>query len=73
MIMAYIPRQNLWLAALLVGWGTAAAAMAGIKSIPVFLFLRVLLGFFEAGSLPALWSYLAHFYCKVGAHSQLVA
>ena len=62
---AYIPHQNLWLAFLLVAWGTIAAAMAGMRTVPVFLVLRVLLGLFEAGALPGLWCYLSHFYCKV--------
>jgi MFS family permease len=65
MIMAYIPRQNFWLALLLLTWGAAAAAMAAVKTIPQFLALRVLLGAFEAGALPGLWTYMAHFYCKV--------
>ncbi|KAI8472261.1 MAG: major facilitator superfamily domain-containing protein [Monoraphidium minutum] len=63
-VMAYIERQNLWLSGLLVCWGTVATAMAGMKTIPQFLALRVLLGVFEAGALPALWTYLSHFYCK---------
>jgi MFS family permease len=65
MVMAYIPRQNAWLAFLLVTWGASAAAMAGARTVPQFLALRVLLGVFEAGALPGLWTYLAHFYCKV--------
>lgn len=64
MVMAYIPRQNAWLAFLLVTWGASAAAMAGARTVPQFLALRVLLGVFEAGALPGLWTYLAHFYCK---------
>lgn len=62
MLMAYIRRQNLYLAGLLACWGAAAAAMAGMRSIPQFLALRVLLGVFEAGALPALWTYLSHCY-----------
>lgn len=64
MMMAYVKRQNLWLVGLLITWGTVSAAMAAVRNIPQFLLLRVLLGMFEAGALPALWSYLSHFYCK---------
>lgn len=66
MLMAYIQRQNLYMAGLLAAWGAVAAGMAGMKTIPQFLAIRVLLGVFEAGALPALWTYLSHFYAKVG-------
>ena len=62
--MAYVKRQNLWIAGLLATWGASAAAMAAMKSVPQFLALRVLLGAFEAGAVPGLSAYLAHFYCK---------
>lgn len=51
-----------WLAFLLLCWGTVAACMSLINSVPSFFALRVLLGVFEAGAVPAMWYHLAHFY-----------
>ncbi|GBF88096.1 MFS transporter [Raphidocelis subcapitata] len=64
MLMAVTRRQNLWLAGLLVSWGTIATAMAGIRNVAQYYLMRVLLGVFEAGALPGCWAYLAHFYSK---------
>ena len=41
-----------WLGTIALCWGIVAACFALIKTIPVFLALRTVLGFFEAGALP---------------------
>jgi ACS family tartrate transporter-like MFS transporter len=51
-----------WLAFLLLGWGTVAACMSLIHNVASFFALRVLLGFFEAGAVPAMWLHLAAFF-----------
>jgi MFS family permease len=52
-----------WLALLLVCWGAVATSFAGLTSSPTHLYiLRFLLGAFEAGTFPAMWSHLTHFY-----------
>lgn len=51
-----------WLAVLLLGWGTVAACMSLIHNVASFFALRVLLGLFEAGAVPAMWLHLATFF-----------
>lgn len=51
-----------WLAFLLLGWGTVAACMSLINSVGSFFALRVLLGTFEAGAVPAMWFHLSSFF-----------
>eukprot|EP00878_Enallax_costatus_P009688 GHUV01010120.1.p1 GENE.GHUV01010120.1~~GHUV01010120.1.p1 ORF type:complete len:437 (+),score=77.59 GHUV01010120.1:96-1406(+) len=51
-----------WLSVLLVGWGVAASCFALIYNAPTFFTLRLVLGVFEAGALPAMWYHLSQFY-----------
>lgn len=53
-----------WLGTIALGWGIVAACFALVRSIPAFLALRCLLGFFESGALPGMWTYLTYFYNK---------
>lgn len=51
-----------WLAVLLLGWGTVASCMSLIHAPSSFFALRLLLGMFEAGAVPAMWFHLSTFY-----------
>jgi sugar phosphate permease len=51
-----------WLAFLLLGWGTVAACMSLIDTVGIFFALRVLLGMFEAGAVPAMWFHMSSFF-----------
>ncbi|KAF6252592.1 major facilitator superfamily domain-containing protein [Scenedesmus sp. NREL 46B-D3] len=63
MIMAKIGGP-IWLGTIGMLWGITAACFASLRSVPQFLALRFLLGVFEAGALPGMWSYLSHFYSR---------
>jgi MFS family permease len=63
MVMAKIGGP-IWLGTIGMLWGITAACFASLRSVPQFLALRFLLGFFEAGALPGMWSYLSHFYSR---------
>jgi hypothetical protein len=54
----------IWLGTIGMLWGITAACFASLRSVPQFLALRFLLGVFEAGALPGMWSYLSHFYSR---------
>jgi MFS family permease len=54
----------MFLGAIAVMWGTVAACFAAVNGDTVFYVLRLLLGFFEAGALPGMWTYLSYFYSK---------
>lgn len=51
-----------WLSVLLLGWGTVASCMSLINNQGSFFALRLLLGLFEAGAVPAMWYHLSTFY-----------
>jgi MFS family permease len=51
-----------WLSFLLLGWGTVASCMSLINTPGTFFALRLLLGTFEAGAVPAMWYHLSTFY-----------
>lgn len=51
-----------WLAFLLLGWGAVATCMSAIHSVGSFFALRLLLGAFEAGAVPAMWYHLSSFF-----------
>lgn len=53
-----------WLAVLIAGWGTVASCFALVRGKPSFYLLRLLLGVFEAGAVPAMWFHLSQFYPK---------
>ncbi|WIA15325.1 hypothetical protein OEZ85_001991 [Tetradesmus obliquus] len=63
MLMAKIGGP-IWLGTIGMLWGITAACFASLRSVPQFLALRFLLGVFEAGALPGMWSYLTHFYSR---------
>jgi sugar phosphate permease len=63
MVMAKIGGP-IWLGTIGMLWGITAACFASLRSVPQFLALRFLLGVFEAGALPSMWSYLSHFYSR---------
>ena len=48
-----------WLASITLGWGLAAAALAGIENAGQLFFLRFLIGFLEGGLSSGLMLYLA--------------
>lgn len=50
-----------WLALLLVGWGCVASCFALVHNAASFFALRLLLGVFESGALPAMWWHLSQF------------
>lgn len=51
-----------WLGFLLLGWGTVASCMSLIHNVTSFFILRLLLGTFESGAVPAMWYHLSTFY-----------
>lgn len=53
--MAKFSFSPMWLAGMLVCWGTTAAAMAAVNGLTSLFVLRLLLGVFEAGSQPCMW------------------
>jgi MFS family permease len=62
-LMSYIGGPR-WLGTIALGWGIVAACMSLIRTVPAFLAMRCLLGFFESGALPGMWTYLSYFYNK---------
>lgn len=50
-----------WLSLLLIGWGVTASVFSLIHNRTTFYALRLLLGVFEAGALPAIWYHLSQF------------
>jgi MFS family permease len=51
-----------WLSLLLLCWGVVASCGCLIHNVPSFFTLRLLLGVFEAGAVPAMWWHLAQFF-----------
>lgn len=51
-----------WLSFLLLGWGIVASCLCFIHDVPSFFALRVLLGVFEAGAVPAMWHHIGQFF-----------
>jgi len=53
---------RIWLGAMLIAWGTCAALMGTVHSMPQFYALRFLLGVAEAGFFPGIIIYLSHWF-----------
>eukprot|EP00775_Hariotina_reticulata_P012666 gene12666-12793_t len=51
-----------WLAIITLGWGCIASFSAMIHDVISFYILRLLLGAFEAGAVPAMWFHLTQFF-----------
>lgn len=52
----------IWLSIIVTTWGITASCMAAVKNEISFYFVRLVLGFAEAGSFPGHWYYLTRFY-----------
>jgi len=61
LIMLHIGVRR-WLALLTLGWGCIASFSSMIHNITSFYILRLLLGVFEAGAVPAMWFHLTQFF-----------
>lgn len=53
---------RVWLSVMLVAWGLAATAFAGMQRPVEFYVLRFLLGLAECGTFPGMWYHLSLFY-----------
>lgn len=53
---------RLWIARIMVVWGIISAAMMFMKSVPMFYFMRFLLGAAEAGFFPGVILYLTYWF-----------
>ncbi|GMH32519.1 hypothetical protein BSKO_00353 [Bryopsis sp. KO-2023] len=51
-----------WLGVLLIGWGLASSLTAFVRNVTELYVLRLLLGVFEAGTLPGVLFYLGQFF-----------
>ncbi|GMH35203.1 hypothetical protein BSKO_03071 [Bryopsis sp. KO-2023] len=52
----------LWLGILLIGWGLASSLTAFVRNVTDLYVLRLLLGIFEAGTIPGVFFYLGQFF-----------
>lgn len=53
---------RVWLSIMLIAWGLAATAFAGMQQPVEFYVLRFLLGLAECGTFPGMWFHLSLFY-----------
>src|SRR5688572_23386701 len=53
---------RMWIARIMITWGIISACFMFVKTVPMFYFLRFLLGVAEAGFYPGIILYLTYWY-----------